>query len=57
LPTAERDGAVNFTVDFKELSQDGVRTDFSENLGASLFNYDLSNETASCQIHLARQYF
>jgi hypothetical protein len=37
-------------------SQDGGRTDFSENLCGSLFNDNLSNETTFSQIHLAEQY-
>ncbi len=42
---------------FKWLSKDGGRTtDFSENLRASLFTGDLSNETTISQIHLARKY-
>ncbi len=38
---------------FKGLSQGGRRTDFSENLRASLFNDDLSNEPNLSPIHLA----
>jgi hypothetical protein len=41
---------------FKGLSQDGGLTDFSENLSASLFHDDLSNEPSFSQIHLAGQY-
>jgi hypothetical protein len=45
-------GALNF----KRFSQHGRRTDFSENLCASLFNDDLSNEPTFIWIHLAGQY-
>ncbi len=38
------------------LSQDGGWTDFSENLRASLFNDDLSNEPNFSLIHLSGQY-
>jgi hypothetical protein len=41
---------------FKGLSQDWGRIDFSENLRASLFNDDLSNEPNFSQAHLAGQY-
>ncbi len=42
---------------FKRLSQDGGRTDFSENLRALLFNDDdQSNEPILRQIHLTGQY-
>ncbi len=41
------------TLNFRGLSQDRGRTDFSGNLRASLFNDDLSNES---HIHLAGQY-
>jgi hypothetical protein len=41
---------------FTGLSQDKGQIDFSENLLASLFNDDLSNEPTSSQIHLVRQY-
>jgi hypothetical protein len=40
---------------FKGLSQDGRGADFSENLRASLFNKDLSNEPNFRRIHLAGQ--
>jgi hypothetical protein len=40
---------------FKGLSQDGGRTDFSENLHPSSFNKELLNETIFSQIH--GQYF
>ncbi len=45
---SKKGGALNF----KGLSQEGGRTDFSENLGASLFNDELSTYTFK-QIHLA----
>ncbi len=41
---------------FEGLLQDGGLAGFFENLRASLFNDDLSNETTSTQIHLAVQY-
>ncbi len=41
---------------FKGLSQQGGREDFSQNLGTSLFNDDLSNEPNFIRIHLAGQY-
>jgi hypothetical protein len=41
--TELKDGALNFKV----LSLDGGRTDFSENLRTSLFNDNLSNEPLS----------
>jgi hypothetical protein len=44
-----KEEALNFT----GLSQDGGRTDLSENLRASLYNDDLSIETTFSQIHLA----
>jgi hypothetical protein len=40
----------------RHLSQDGGRTNFSENLRASLFNDHLSNEPSFNQIHFADQY-
>jgi hypothetical protein len=42
-------GALNF----KELSQNVGRTKLAENLRASPFNKELSNETTFSQIHLA----
>ncbi len=41
---------------FKGLSQHGGRADFSQNLRASIFNDDLSNEPNFCRIHLGGQY-
>ncbi len=41
---------------FKGLSQDGGRAEFSKNLRASLFNDDLWNEPYLGRIHLAGQY-
>jgi hypothetical protein len=41
---------------FKRLSQQGGWEDFSQILGTSLFNDDLSNEPNFGQIHLAGQY-
>ena len=43
-------------VNFKGLSTDGERADFDKNLGASLFNKDLSNDTSFSPIHLDGQY-
>jgi hypothetical protein len=40
LPTAVRGGAEFL----KRFTQDGGRADFSENLGANIFNKDISNE-------------
>ncbi len=51
LPVTVGDG-----FNFKGLSLDGVRADFSENLHASLFNDDISNEPNFGRIHLAGQY-
>jgi hypothetical protein len=47
LPTKKQGGAQNF----KGLSQDGGQANFAENLCASPFNKDLSNETSFCLIH------
>jgi hypothetical protein len=41
---------------FKELSDDGGQAVFAENLHASPFNKDLSNEATFSLIHLAGQY-
>jgi hypothetical protein len=40
----------------KGLSQGGGGTDFFENLGTSLLNKELLNETTFSQIHLAGQW-
>jgi hypothetical protein len=50
-PIIEWGGAENF----KGLSQDGGRVKFAENLRASPFNDDLSNDTTFSQIYLAGQ--
>ncbi len=50
--TELKGGALNF----KGLSQDGERTDFSENLRASRFYDDISNEPTFSKIHPARLY-
>jgi hypothetical protein len=52
LPIKKQEGNLNFY----GLSQDGGRTDFSENLYASLFNDEQSNEPTFSQIHLAGYY-
>ncbi len=44
------------SLNFKGLSQDGGRTDFSENLRTSLFNDNLSNEPLSERSIFAGQY-
>jgi hypothetical protein len=41
---------------FKGLSQDSKRADIAENLRASLFNDNLSNDATFNQIHLDGQY-
>ncbi len=51
IASQKQGGALNF----KMHSQDGGRTNFSENLHASLFNDDLSNKPSFSQIHLADQ--
>jgi hypothetical protein len=49
LPIKNKEALLNF----KGLSQDGRRTDFSENQRASLFNNDdLSTELTFSQIHV-----
>jgi hypothetical protein len=41
---------------FKKLSQDRQRADFTKNLRASLYSRELSNDTTFSQIHLDGQY-
>jgi hypothetical protein len=43
-------------LNFTGLSHDGGRTDFSENICASLFNAGLLSELTFCQIYLVGQY-
>ena len=47
--------SISLGIGFKGLSQAGGRAKFAENLRASHFNGDLSNETTFSQMHLAGQ--